>query len=906
MRNPLKELCNANSAVEHSIDRLEFEGRSAVSRDVVGYLRHLVEHIAMYATYGNKPIEGDYFKFCSAVIKDMNRSSETRFIAKFHHYLQKVVSHYVPSEDSAERLLLKYYENLLCLKRYAFDKLGLTILANLSKIPLDTDPGLTKYHEEIAHKINDFMNANAVEIEKDRFYVRAAKPFFVGDSVYYETTLVPAFDSCSKFDRILVYSSFRMSTNYSVVVSTKRTSIDGLGFTLPVTIVDAYAVSVRPCELNNLIKILRGPDAVWLTGQYTSYRSLMNLMTHTGMTLCDIALLPDDEFISVMGEIASSGNACPVHTLLSSAHEFLSAGSNGSNVLKYLLSKPRNRVIEEQLTVSPNSRLGNLYLKNGCAPFDRQPYCTSLIGHVVAVEDLYQCIDPDPYEDNFLARRVTAETIDSNALYLRDTEITTFSDVDELIASFNSALYFRHHSRDLVHENGHLFVKGVEDELTCIIRGLLKLSGAGVKGYTALCESWLKDPSCKLDDSEKIDALKSMFAETSVAFIYGSAGTGKTTMVNIVCAFLQNESKLAIANTNPAVDSLRRKINDKNCEFMTVAKYLNRVPDCDILIVDECSTVCNSDMRSILDSNRFKLLLLVGDVRQIESIKFGNWFSLARDFLPDKCIHEFDKPWRTKNDDLLKLWHAVRNVSPDIAEILISCDFTSNLDDSVISRMNDDEIVLCLNYDGLYGINNMNKILQSGNKNEAVVWNYHTYKVGDPILFNESERFYPLLYNNLKGRLVGMEAISKDEMQFTVAVPIIASELSVLHYDGLEYLDFRDGETYLRFSVKKAKDRDGEDVGEDCIVPFQVAYAVSVHKAQGLEYSSVKLIITKDVEERITHSVFYTAITRARERLHIYWSPESQNKILSSFEISKEHKDAYLLSNRRGLKIQRK
>ena len=61
---------------------------------------------------------------------------------------------------------------------------------------------------------------------------------------------------------------------------------------------------------------------VWLTGQYTSYRSLMNLMTHTGMTLCDIALLPDDEFISVMGEIASSGNACPVHTLLSSAHEF--------------------------------------------------------------------------------------------------------------------------------------------------------------------------------------------------------------------------------------------------------------------------------------------------------------------------------------------------------------------------------------------------------------------------------------------------------------------------------------------------------------------------------------------------------------------------------------------------------
>lgn len=150
------------------------------------------------------PSKATTFKLCSVAINDMSKNSETRFIAKFHHYLQKVVSHYVPSEDSAERLLLKYYENLLCLKRYAFDKFGLTILANLSKIPLDIDPGLSKYHEEIAQKINEFMSANAVEIEKDRFYVRAAKPFFVGDSVYYETTLVPAFDSSSKFDRILV------------------------------------------------------------------------------------------------------------------------------------------------------------------------------------------------------------------------------------------------------------------------------------------------------------------------------------------------------------------------------------------------------------------------------------------------------------------------------------------------------------------------------------------------------------------------------------------------------------------------------------------------------------------------------------------------------------------------------
>lgn len=65
------------------------------------------------------------------------------------------------------------------------------------------------------------------------------------------------------------------------------------------------------------------------------------------------------------------------------------------------------------------------------------------------------------------------------------------------------------------------------------------------------------------------------------------------------------------------------------------------------------------------------------------------------------------------------------------------------------------------------------------------------------------------------------------------------------------------------------------------IVPFQIAYAVSIHKAQGLEYNSVKIIITDEVEERITHNIFYTAITRARENLKIYWTPEVEEKVLN-------------------------
>lgn len=49
-------------------------------------------------------------------------------------------------------------------------------------------------------------------------------------------------------------------------------------------------------------------------------------------------------------------------------------------------------------------------------------------------------------------------------------------------------------------------------------------------------------------------------------------------------------------------------------------------------------------------------------------------------------------------------------------------------------------------------------------------------------------------------------------------------------------------------------------------MPFQVAYAVSIHKAQGLEYDSVKIVITDANEDDITHSVFCAAVTRAGER----------------------------------------
>ena len=82
-----------------------------------------------------------------------------------------------------------------------------------------------------------------------------------------------------------------------------------------------------------------------------------------------------------------------------------------------------------------------------------------------------------------------------------------------------------------------------------------------------------------------------------------------------------------------------------------------------------------------------------------------------------------------------------------------------------------------------------------------------------------------------------------------------------------------------------------ENNDEETVVPFHVAYAISIHKAQGLEYKTVKVVISSEVDEMITHNIFYTAITRAKENLQIYWSPEVEKKILENFKKRNSNKD---------------
>lgn len=240
----------------------------------------------------------------------------------------------------------------------------------------------------------------------------------------------------------------------------------------------------------------------------------------------------------------------------------------------------------------------------------------------------------------------------------------------------------------------------------------------------------------------------------------------------------------------------------------------------------------------------------------------------------------------------------MRNGDDRIDEMLAKQEFSARISEEIFVKQDDDEIILCLNYDGLYGINSINHYLQSINQNKSIELDLGTYKIGDPIVFSDSNRFSPVIHNNLKGRIVEIEE-EEQKVWFSIEIDKIINEAETRFLDLQLIKELDNKKSIIKFYVNKYRNAD-EDNDNDVstIVPFSVSYAVSIHKSQGLEYNSVKIIITDEIEEFISHNIFYTSITRAKEKLKIYWSPECQSKIISSIKHKENNKDLVLIRNK--------
>lgn len=892
-----RAILDASGVICDNIAQFGSTERGLLSQNILGHIRNFVEYIAIKVFSNGEDVNPHDYSLNVEALKDMQRRGDLRFLYKFHELLQKSVSHYTVDKDGSERLMLKYYEHLLKIKLYLKQTYNLDVLENLEDFPLDTDTELSDYYTKIAERIESPSRLSYAVTYDDRYYVQKVKPFFINQKIYYEVTFTAATANTSKFDRVIAFTHHEIIDNYAIKFSIHNDIIRILDKDMSILIIDDYEVSIRPCEWDNLSEIF-GPRVEHSTNSI-EYRELMRFLSTVKVPLTELVSSDQDYYDSIKNYITSQTKSIKIYELLDQCREILLSDKAGSNVLRYLLYKMNNRIIKRQCGRERCEGLSNLYLNYGCMPFDRMPYCTSLCQHNPRIYDLFNSIPVSGHEHELFARSIKNNTEIEGKLFTPKSEIEGFEDIDELIRKYNAALYYKHTGRRLEEYKGHIYIREYAKDSAEIIKKLQQLSSSGVSQYTASVDSWLSRESYSIDDEGKKEALRHMFENSHVAIVYGSAGTGKSTLINHIANFWGEKDKIFLANTHPAVDNMRRKVTAGNSEYNTIAKFLsnkNLNTECDILFIDECSTVSNNDMRQVLEKANFKLLVLVGDVYQIESIYFGNWFSIAQKFVPATSVFELTSPYRTTNPDLLTVWDRVRRVDDAILEPLVKNGYVARLDESIFEHNTDDEIILCLNYDGLYGINNINRFLQNSNPNESIVWGINTYKIGDPVLFNESNIFSPLIHNNTKGRIVG---IHPEEQQIWFDIELEESINAIDAWDyGFELIrESEAGNSVISFSVNKFRSTDEDDDDyNSTVVPFQVAYAVSIHKAQGLEYDSVKIVITNETEERITHNIFYTAITRTKNKLKIYWSPETEKSVLERFEVKNSNKDAYLLA----------
>lgn len=817
---------------------------------------------------------------------------ETKYLGTFLKGLQYIGKR-IPDEGQSERLMLKYYDFLWQIRKSLKEKYGIAILNNLEKFPLHIDQIDQQYYETAAKAV-EAVGHTRCELRTLRYYVQKKTPFFIGRERYYEITLQLAGVYASKYNRITAYTKENISTRYSVQIGYVESAMDLWGINSKIKVITDWGVSVDPVCLNKLGKVLKIPTRI--SSQYGEYKALMSFLTRTGLNFLDLIDFQEVEFSKIIDSIYQNVRTPVYKDILLTLREHYSKDSDkfGRNVVRYLLLNLREETLESVMPTQFTRYMlcDELYIANSCKPFEKNPFISNLAGSKTSVSS----------QINNLMSVAGSEKIDVVRPYLsiknatKQTgeiyfEITSDSSVAE-IQKYNDQLdrWERSQGYQINLSGGFSCIESYERTTLFILRKLLDFSNNGNKGQKEYNQKFLKETSLDFADDLKKQALRDVFVNSRLLLIYGAAGTGKTTLINYVSNLIANQRKLFLTKTHTALQNLKRRIDNPgtDSDFISIDSFTKKVnlPDYDVIFVDECSTIDNRTMGNFLGKmSPDTFLVLAGDIHQIESIEFGNWFFYAKDIIKSPGANvELLSTWRTQDQALISLWNEVRTRADMITEkLVINGPYSEDIGPNVFKREYDDEVILCLNYDGKFGLNNMNNYFQAANtKGEAVSWAEWTYKIGDPILFNDSKRF-DLLYNNLKGRIVNIEKLPHS-ISFTVDVDIPLTEVACKR-DGIEFIESVESGTRIRFTVYEYDEskKEDEDLRLKSVVPFQLAYAVSIHKAQGLEYDSVKVIIPSNNAEKITHGIFYTAITRAKTNLKIYWSSETMQDIVKGF-----------------------
>ncbi len=405
----------------------------------------------------------------------------------------------------------------------------------------------------------------------------------------------------------------------------------------------------------------------------------------------------------------------------------------------------------------------------------------------------------------------------------------------------------------------------------------------------------------KIEFDEKQREAIEIAVTKGLLILTGGPGTGKTTTVKGIINLMKSRG-LEVALTAPTGRAAQRMEELTGCEAKTIHRLLEveykdgsdipafvhnlRNPlDCDAIIVDELSMVDVTLFSALLEAMPLHCrLIMVGDKDQLPPVGAGN---VLKDLIESGIISviTLDKVFRqamksriiTNAHRVVKGEMPVIDNSPESDFFLLSESNKFNVPKKVLSLvtsripegygfdiMNDIQ-VLCPSRLGESGTQNINAVLQArlnppdGVKRELRYKGY-ILREGDRVMQIKNNYDVPWFRGGESGQGV-----------FNGDIGILKS------------IDTANNVIAVKFDDKEAV------YSTESVRELELAYAMTVHKSQGSEFTAVVMPIIGAPKPLAYRNLFYTALTRAKKLLVLIGNEQSIKAMVDNDKKSRRY-----------------
>lgn len=371
-------------------------------------------------------------------------------------------------------------------------------------------------------------------------------------------------------------------------------------------------------------------------------------------------------------------------------------------------------------------------------------------------------------------------------------------------------------------------------------------------------------------------------AGNGITIVTGGPGTGKTTTINAMIHFFEGEG-MDILLAAPTGRAAKRMTEATGYEAQTIHRLLevNGNPEeegsagfqrdaenpleADVIIIDEMSMVDLPLMHALLSAVVPGMrLILVGDVNQLPSVGPG---SVLKDIIRSGCFpvvmltkifrqagesdivvnaHKINRGEEVVLDNQSRDFFFLKRQEPDVIISVLLTLIQKKLPKYVDAGSYDIQVLTPMRK-GLLGVERLNRILQeylnppdkSKQEKEA---GERIFREGDKVM---------QIKNNYQ---LEWEIKTRYGMTVDKGLGIFNGDMGII----------RQINTYEETVTVEYDEKRLVKYPYSLLEELELAYAITIHKAQGSEYPAVVIPLLKGPRQLYNRNLLYTAVTRAR------------------------------------------